>query len=186
VKTVGPVCKRFAAILGGTPQIVNGVCTVTRIIPHHVTIEGRRSKSPLTLAALFSFESIDKNGRALNLGETHILQKDVNRFISALRKRNILVTALHNHWLFDKPRMMFIHWQSVENQLKHLNTHWKKVEHEIASSSMSKPTVMPFLMWIGLFSSTAPLSELISSRRRAKKRGILASKMRHSDEAVKI
>ncbi|MBH8599213.1 DUF1259 domain-containing protein [Thermoactinomyces sp. CICC 10523] len=117
VKTVGPVCKRFAAILGGTPQIVNGVCTVTRIIPHHVTIEGRRSKSPLTLAALFSFESIDKNGRALNLGETHILQKDVNRFISALRKRNILVTALHNHWLFDKPRMMFIHWQSVENPI---------------------------------------------------------------------
>ncbi|SHF14773.1 protein of unknown function [Seinonella peptonophila] len=116
-KTVGPLCQRFATILGGTPQIVNGVCTVTRIIPHRVTILGRRSKSALTLAALFSFESMDRKGRALNLGETHILQQDVNPFISALRKRNIMVTALHNHWLFDKPRMMFIHWQSVENPI---------------------------------------------------------------------
>ncbi|KRI40802.1 hypothetical protein APC20_08260, partial [Acinetobacter baumannii] len=93
-----------ARILGGTAEIVNGVCTVTRIRKINVTIQGRRSRSPLTLAALFSFESRDREGRALNLGETVILQEEINPFITELRKRGIEVTALHNHWLFDDPR----------------------------------------------------------------------------------
>lgn len=66
---------------------------------------------------LFSFESIDRQGRALNLGETVILQSEINPFISALRKQKILVTALHNHWLFEKPRLMYIHFESIENPI---------------------------------------------------------------------
>lgn len=111
------LCNQFAKILGGSAGIVNGVCTVTRIRKLRVHIQGRPSRSPLTLAALFSFESIDAKGRALNLGETVILQKEVNRFISALRKQGLTVTALHNHWLFDRPRIMYIHWKSVENPI---------------------------------------------------------------------
>ncbi|MCI1695591.1 DUF1259 domain-containing protein [Aneurinibacillus aneurinilyticus] len=113
----GPLCRRFARILGGTAEIVNGVCTVTRIRKINVTIQGRRSRSPLTLAALFSFESRDSRGRALNLGETVILQREINPFITELRKRGIEVTALHNHWLFDDPRIMYIHFQSIENSI---------------------------------------------------------------------
>lgn len=111
------LCKRFAKILGGTPQIVNGVCTVTRLRNIRMNIQGRRSQSPLALAALFSFESLDKKGRALNLGETVIFQKEVNPFISALRKRGIIVSALHNHWLFDREGAMYIHWQSIDHPL---------------------------------------------------------------------
>jgi hypothetical protein len=113
----GPLCRRFARILGATPEIVNGVCVATRIRNLNVTIMGRRSRSPLTLAALFSFESLDRQGRALNLGETVILQEEINPFISALRRRGITVTALHNHWLFDQPRTFYIHFQSVENPI---------------------------------------------------------------------
>ncbi|WP_246370246.1 DUF1259 domain-containing protein [Mesobacillus zeae] len=32
------------------------------------------------------------------------MQEEINPFLSALREREIIVTALHNHWLFDKPR----------------------------------------------------------------------------------
>ncbi|KIE47039.1 hypothetical protein U732_1039 [Clostridium argentinense CDC 2741] len=66
---------------------------------------------------MFSFESPDHRGRTLNLGETVILQEEINDFISILRKHGILVTALHNHWLFEDPRLMYIHFESIDNPI---------------------------------------------------------------------
>ena len=103
--------------MGGSPSVVNGVCFVRRFRKIPVTIPGRRSKSPLVLPTFFSFESPDKKGRALNLGETVILQKEINPFISALRKRGILVKALHNHWLSENHRLFYIHFESADNPL---------------------------------------------------------------------
>ncbi|MFC4078313.1 DUF1259 domain-containing protein [Salinithrix halophila] len=108
---------QFADILGGTPSVVNGVCLSQRFRNIDVTILGRPSRSPLVLPQFFSFESLDRQGRALNLGETVILQKEINPFISALRKRGIKVTALHNHWLFENPRLMYIHFEAIENPI---------------------------------------------------------------------
>ncbi|EDU38723.1 hypothetical protein UT300006_12830 [Clostridium sp. CTA-6] len=56
--------------------------------------------------SFYSTEDPDNEGRTLNLGETVILEEEINRFISILRKKGILVTALHNHWLFDEPRLI--------------------------------------------------------------------------------
>ena len=78
---------------------------------------GRTSRSSLTRGMLFSFESMDAQGRTLNLGETVIMQDEINPFISALREQGILVTALHNHWLFDEPRLFYIHWESIDEPL---------------------------------------------------------------------
>jgi hypothetical protein len=111
------LCSQFARIVGGSPSVINGVCFIQRFRNIPVTILGRRSRSPLVLPTFFSFESIDRQGRALNLGETVILQREINPFISALRKQGILVTALHNHWLFENPRLFYIHFESVENPL---------------------------------------------------------------------
>jgi hypothetical protein len=112
------LCRTFAGILGGSAQVVNGVCTVTRLRNNlRPIIQGRRTNSALALAALFSFEDLDRQGNALNLGETVILQEEINPFISQLRMRGIEVTALHNHWLFDNPRLMYIHFKSVEPPL---------------------------------------------------------------------
>lgn len=68
------------------------------------TILGRR---PLAIPFMLSFEH---NG--LNLGETVLLQSEVNPMLDALRKRRIIVTAFHNHWLFEEPRLMYMHWQN--------------------------------------------------------------------------
>ncbi|MCQ6281066.1 DUF1259 domain-containing protein [Bacillus sp. EB600] len=65
----------------------------------------------------FSFENMDREGNALCLGETVILQEEINPLISRLREFGIIVTALHNHWLFDKPRLMFIHFESIDRPL---------------------------------------------------------------------
>ena len=112
------LCNEFARILGAEIlSNANGVCTVTFLRDIDATILGRPTHSPLALAALFSFESPDSQGRTLNLGETVILQEEINDFITILRSHGILVTALHNHWLFDNPRLMFIHFESISNPI---------------------------------------------------------------------
>jgi hypothetical protein len=113
-----PSCEEFARILGATIlESQDGLCAVTRTRNLNIEIAGRPTKSPLVLAALFSFEDMDARGRTLNLGETVILPEEINPFISALRQQGIEVTALHNHWLFDKPRTMYIHFFSIEPRL---------------------------------------------------------------------
>lgn len=109
-------CRQFGRILGGMHTSQNGVCTVmksrTNIKP---VVLGRRGNSFLLVPQMFSFESMTRDGRALCSGETVILQSEINPFTSRLRKHGIKVTAIHNHWLFDSPRLMFMHWESIDN-----------------------------------------------------------------------
>lgn len=112
------LCDEFARILGAKIlSTTDEVCTVMFMRDINATILGRRTRSPLALPAMFSFECPDHRGRTLNLGETVILQEEINDFISILRKNGILVTALHNHWLFDDPRLMYIHFESIDNPI---------------------------------------------------------------------
>lgn len=112
------LCERFAKILGAEIlESSDGLCAVTFKRKLNVKILGRKTKSPLVLAALFSFESKDNCGKTLNLGETVILPEEINPFISILRKNGILITALHNHWLFEEPRLMYIHFESIDEPL---------------------------------------------------------------------
>jgi len=75
------------------------------------------ARSFLTIPEAFSFESMDSAGRALCLGETVILQSAIQKFISVLRKHGIKVTALHNHWLFEHPRLMYVHFEAINKPL---------------------------------------------------------------------
>ncbi|WP_160676813.1 DUF1259 domain-containing protein [Clostridium sp. C8-1-8] len=112
------LCEEFAKTLGAEILVSNRrLCTVTFMRDIDAEILGRPTHSPLALSALFSFESMDREGKALNLGETVILQKEINDFISVLRRHGIMVTALHNHWLFEDPRLMYIHFESIDYPL---------------------------------------------------------------------
>lgn len=102
-------CQRLADIIGGEVIQSTPVCVVMRLRDEiRATILGRRTLSPLALPFMLSFEN---NG--LNLGETVVLQREVNPMIEALQKRGIIVTAFHNHWLFEEPRLMYLHWENV-------------------------------------------------------------------------
>lgn len=63
------------------------------------------------LPVFFSVEN--RRGRTLNLGEAVLRQREVNIVMKELRNRGIIVTALHNHWLFERPRLMYMHWEAV-------------------------------------------------------------------------
>ncbi|CAG7656972.1 DUF1259 domain-containing protein [Paenibacillus allorhizosphaerae] len=110
------LCMQFGRILGGESEVEQGpVCFVTRMTNLRESILGRRTRSPLVQMQMFSFESLDKSGRALCLGETAVNQNQVNRLISNLRKRGIKVTAIHNHWLKENPRLLYMHWEAIMN-----------------------------------------------------------------------
>ncbi|MEL3962798.1 DUF1259 domain-containing protein [Lysinibacillus endophyticus] len=112
------LCQEFARILGSTPSIINGVCTATRSRTNiHPTVLGRNAQSFMFVPQAFSFENLDATGKALCLGETVVLEEEINPFISCLRENGIIVTALHNHWLFEEPRLMYIHFQSIDEPL---------------------------------------------------------------------
>lgn len=124
------LCNEFSAILGGTEhEITKGpVCFVSRNRRIKASILGRRTTSPLIRYQLFSFESLNSSGRALCLGETALFQSQVNRLLTNLRKNRIKVTAVHNHWLFENPRLMYVHWESIDDPIEFA----KKVKRSIA------------------------------------------------------
>lgn len=101
-------CQKLADIIGGEVIQSSPVCVVMRLRDIRASILGRRTLSPLVLPFMLSFE---KN--SLNLGETVLLEKEVNPMLDALRKRGLKVTAFHNHWLFEEPRLMYMHWENV-------------------------------------------------------------------------
>jgi hypothetical protein len=105
-------CQQLADIIGGMVITATPVCVVQRLRNIKATILGRRTRSPLSLPFALSFEN-NVGGRTLNLGETVILQREINPFLTALRRRGITVTAVHNHWLFEEPRLMYMHWENV-------------------------------------------------------------------------
>ncbi|MFC4411249.1 DUF1259 domain-containing protein [Chungangia koreensis] len=110
------LCQQFSSILGGELNIKKGVCTVQKKRSHiNVKIMGRPANS--VLQSFCSFESIDHQGKALNLGEIALLQEEVYPFTWSLQRSGIILTALHNHWLFDNPRILYAHFISVEDPL---------------------------------------------------------------------
>ncbi|MEK4029687.1 DUF1259 domain-containing protein [Pseudobacillus sp. FSL P4-0506] len=101
-------CQRLADIIGGEVIQSTPACVIMRLRDIRATILGRRTLSPVALPFMLSFEN---NG--LNLGETVLLQREVNPMLDALRRRGLIVTAFHNHWLFEEPRLMYMHWENV-------------------------------------------------------------------------
>lgn len=105
-------CAELAQLAGGTPAFMDGVCMVQLLRADLApTILGARTRSPLVLPVFFSFESVDGD-RALDLGEAVLRQEEVNTVMRVLRENGIIVTALHNHWLFEEPRLMYMHWEA--------------------------------------------------------------------------
>ncbi len=114
------LCKELAKILKGQAEQKNNVCMVTRertdLKP---TILGHPTQSDLVIALEFSFEPISKKNETLNLAELVFLQEEVNPFLKAIKMSDhIKVSAIHNHWLFEKPRLIYMHLESIQNPLE--------------------------------------------------------------------
>ncbi|KZE80013.1 DUF1259 domain-containing protein [Paenibacillus elgii] len=106
------LCNRLATILGGKGMSDGKSCSIMIERKLNATILGRpyQTEHEITIQSL-------KNGTTLNTGEITLLQSEVQRFIDAARRRNFKVTAIHNHWLFEKPRLIYLHLENIENPI---------------------------------------------------------------------
>lgn len=103
------LCDRLAKILGGT-GMSNDTCSIMVKRNLKARILGKKYDTEHEIV----IQSLDRNGNTLNTGEITLLQREVQKFIDAARRQGLKVTALHNHWLFDTPRLMYVHVETVE------------------------------------------------------------------------
>ncbi|WP_411787473.1 DUF1259 domain-containing protein [Halobacillus rhizosphaerae] len=108
-------CERFGEILNGKSSFHEGVCSVSFKRRINVFVQGRPSTN--VVPAGVSFEGLDKNGNALNLAEIAVLQEEIPPFLQSITQQGLTVSALHNHWIFMSPIIMYVHIQSVEPPL---------------------------------------------------------------------
>lgn len=113
-------CQRFANILRGTKSPApQGVCFVTRMRTDiKVRILGQRTRSSVVFLMAFSFENLRSNGNALCLGEFVFREREVRPFLDALTRKGIKITAVHNHWQFESPRLIYVHWEAIMAPLR--------------------------------------------------------------------
>ncbi|WEG14569.1 DUF1259 domain-containing protein [Pullulanibacillus sp. KACC 23026] len=106
---------RFAQILNGKPSIQLHGCSVTLKRNWQVKVQGRLSESVTPVGV--SFEALDEKGNSLNLAEVTVIQHEIPHFIRSVVEQGLIVSALHNHWIFTEPNLMYVHIQSVEPPL---------------------------------------------------------------------
>jgi hypothetical protein len=74
----------------------------------HVTIAGQPTPTPFGFGGWVAMTKGD-GGTEVLMGDLVLTQDEVNPVLSALLDHGIAVTALHNHFFFDEPRIYFLH-----------------------------------------------------------------------------
>jgi hypothetical protein len=74
----------------------------------HVTIAGQSTPTPFGFGGWVAMTKGDNGGEVL-MGDLVLTQDEVNPVMSALLEHGIEVTALHNHFFFEEPRLFYMH-----------------------------------------------------------------------------
>lgn len=56
--------------------------------------------------------------KAATTGDFVLIAEEVNPVVHTLKENGITVTAIHNHMLFESPRLFFLHFWTVDNPEK--------------------------------------------------------------------
>jgi biotin operon repressor len=72
-----------------------------------VTIAGEPMPTALGFGGWAAFKDMGKH--TMVMGDLVLLEKEVNPVISTLEENGLQVTALHNHFFWEEPRIMFMH-----------------------------------------------------------------------------
>src|SRR5262245_59711052 len=73
-----------------------------------VTVAGIATPTPFGVGGWVSTTKGDRDEQVL-MGDLVLLQEEVNPVMSALLENGFDVTALHNHFFWDEPRMFYMH-----------------------------------------------------------------------------
>ncbi len=81
-----------------------------------VAIDGEPVPTALGFGSWTAWKDMGKE--AMVMGDLVLLEKEVNPVISALEEANVQVTALHNHFFYEQPRIMFMHIGGMGDPVK--------------------------------------------------------------------
>jgi len=109
VKPIDPAA--VAAATDGKPEVLESVVKVS--FPRDdVAVEVDNWKMPpfMGLTSWAGFLPAEKAGvEAMVMGDLVLFEDEVNPAMSAALENGVEVTALHNHFFFDKPKVFFMH-----------------------------------------------------------------------------
>jgi Domain of Unknown Function (DUF1259) len=90
-----------------------GVFQVTVPRAENITENGMPLLPAMCVVTVLNFQPI-ADGKAAITGDFVLIDKEVNAVARALRQHGIEVTAIHNHGLFDTPRLFYMHFWAVD------------------------------------------------------------------------
>lgn len=92
---------------------------------------------PLGLTAWASFKRVDENN-VMVMGDLVMTENQVNTVMDAALENDLEVTALHNHFFADKPKIMFMHIGGMGSE-DQLSEKVGKVFNVLKNTIASKP-----------------------------------------------
>jgi hypothetical protein len=104
----------------------------------HITVGETKMTPPMGLTAWAAFTKADDS--VMVMGDMVLLEDQVNPVMSVALDNGLGVTALHNHFLWDSPRVMFMHIGGIGSEEK-LATAVGKVFAEIEKTATIKSEV---------------------------------------------
>jgi Domain of Unknown Function (DUF1259) len=103
-----PDADVIARITGIKPDVKNGIAKIS--VPRAdipAVIDGVKMAPFQGLTSWAAFESA--GGKTMVMGDLTMMQNEVNPAMSAALDNGLEVTALHNHFFYDRPNVFFMH-----------------------------------------------------------------------------
>lgn len=143
--------KALMTTVGRTGDFKDGVLKVN--IPRSdlkVTIQGRAVPTPLGFGGWFALAK-GEGGHEVMMGDLVLTEDEVNPVMSALLQNGLDVTALHNHFFFEQPRIFYMHIHGmgtaadlakrVKPAIDLIDASMKKAAPATAAPAASAPTM---------------------------------------------
>jgi hypothetical protein len=108
-ETMPPKYQEVLRILGRSGDYKNNVLKVN--LPRndlHVVVDGVRTPTPFGFGGWIAMTAGTADHEVM-MGDLVLLQQEVNPVMSALLDHGLEVTALHNHFFFEHPRVFYMH-----------------------------------------------------------------------------
>jgi len=109
---VNPDWSKVEAILGTSGKHNNNLLQYSFPRNEKLTENGMEIPAYMGMATGINFQ-MDGNKSAIT-GDFVLLAEEVNPVVKALTENGIAVTAIHNHMLFDNPRLFMMHFWAVD------------------------------------------------------------------------
>ncbi len=111
----GAPCARIEQVLGakaGSADAGPGYCKVTIGRPdNEVKVQGIPIPAAMGVSSWFAFRETPDGQSAVVAGDMALTEAQVAPALKALAPTGIEVVVVHNHMLFDQPRIVFFHFQ---------------------------------------------------------------------------